>query len=345
MNLVNGPSLKIHALEESEHDRRMLREIELICAVAELESMQNGKSLSNDQLNLRIGDFLVEMDEEVEFVCTGVIDVESATCEAAKALGDTLSGSPRGTYVILRSMGGGYDGIPKRLGYDAWMSDGKGNLASHSGHKFLSQSPDAFGLSERSLYSQIWSTISYYMRDQIRTEIANETARVNAQRFLGKKISASNYIGGIEWSSITLEEILPDEQRYLVKFTKRGASRRYKIDSVAFRNSFPIAPTMPAQYQDAKNSERKLSLPERRIQACKTAWDQYQERTGFDANTPLYDESFRADVDRYSYNLKRTISRNPYTFEDAGTFIVDFIPGTAEISHSDLNPAGSQAAA
>ena len=187
MNLVNGPSLTEHAMQNSDLEKRMMREIELICAVAELECLQEGKSLNNDQLNLRIGDILAPIDEELEFSFLGIIDVESATCDAAKTLADTLSAAPRGTYVILRSMGGGYDGIPHRLGYDGWMADGKGNLASHSGHKFITQSPEAFCLSPRSLYSQIWSAISYNMRNCVRDEISSATAQANAERFLGKK--------------------------------------------------------------------------------------------------------------------------------------------------------------
>lgn len=336
MNLVNGPSLTEHAMQNSDLEKRMMREIELICAVAELECLQEGKSLNNDQLNLRIGDILAPIDEELEFSFLGIIDVESATCDAAKTLADTLSAAPRGTYVILRSMGGGYDGIPHRLGYDGWMADGKGNLASHSGHKFITQSPEAFCLSPRSLYSQIWSAISYNMRNCVRDEISSATAQANAERFLGKKISHSNYIRGTEWSTITLEEILPDENRYMIKVTKRGASRRFKIDDTALRNSLPIVATMPAQYQDAGNSERKLSLPERRIAACKAAWNQYGEQNGIIANAPLYDESFKADGDRYSYQLKQTISYNPYTAEEVGTFSVNFVAGSDEVATVNL---------
>lgn len=337
MNLVNGPKLTEHAMQSSDLEKRMMREIELICAVAELECLQGGKSLNNDQLNLRIGDILTPLDEELEFSFLGIIDVESATCDAARTLADTLSAAPRGTYVILRSMGGGYDGIPHRLGYDGWMADGKGNLASHTGHKFTMQSPDAFCLSPRSLYSQIWSTISYNMRSRVRNEISAATAQANAERFLGKKISHSNYIGGIEWSSITLEEILPDEKRYMIKVTKRGASRRYKIDDIALRNSLPIVATMPSRYQDSGNGERKLSLPERRIAACKAAWNQYSEQTGIIANTPLYDESFKVDGDCYSYKLKKTITHNPYSAEEVGTFGVDFVAGSDEVAAVDLS--------
>ena len=93
---------------------------------------------------------------------------------------------------------------------------------------------------------------------------------------------------------------------------------------------------MPAQYQDAGNSERKLSLPERRIAACKAAWNQYGEQNGIIANAPLYDESFKADGDRYSYQLKQTISYNPYTAEEVGTFSVNFVAGSDEVATVNL---------
>ena len=345
MNLVNGPSLKIADLEGSDHDRRLLREIELVCAVGELESIRSGNLLTNDQLNLRIGDILCEMDDEVEFVCAGVFDIESATCEAAKTLADTLSAAPRGTYAILRSMGGGYDGIPKRLGYDGWMSDGKGHLASHSGHKFTIQNLDSFRISERSLYSQIWSNVSYNLRDIARKEIQKATSEAAASQFLGQKIARENYIQGITWTSITLEEVLPDEARFAIKVTKRGASRRFKVDAAALSILLPVVHVLPGKYESSGNAERRLSLPERRIAAAKRAWDDHHERTGLTANTPLYDESFRVAGDRYSYSLKRTIGRGPYTFEEVGTLNVDFVPGTDAVAAVDVAAPEDRAAA
>ena len=345
MNLVNGPSLKASDLLTDDLGRAMLREIELVCAVAELECLRTGKSLSNDQLNLRIGDILVGMDDEVDFACAGVFDVESATCEAAKSIADTLAMAPRGTYAVLRTMAGGYDGIPKRPGYDAWMSDGKGHLATHSGHKFMGQNRNAFRIGERSLYSQIWSMVSYYARDEARRAITEETARTNAERFLGQKIKGDVYMGRTSWTSFTLEEILPDEQRYAVKVSKRGASRRYKIDDVALCHSLPVVYTMPERYMDDGNEARRLSLPERRIQAVKDAFAQHCEDTGLVANTPLYDESFRVDGDRYSYDLKRTVSYTPYTADSVGTLIVEFAANSATIACLDVQSPPSRIAA
>ena len=345
MNLINGKKLHISDMQNNDKDKRLLREIELICAVGELEALRSGATLYNDQLDLRIGDILVDMDDEVSFNCAGVFEVESSSCDAAKSIATMLTTTPRGTYVILKSMGGGYDGIPRRLGYDGWMSDGKGHLASHSGHKFTLQNKDAFRLSERSLYSQIWSKISYDLRNHIRSQIEKATADAAAAQFLGQKIARENYLRGISWTSITLEEILPDENRFAIKVTKRGASKRYKVDAAALTNLLPIVYTLPDEYSDPGNTARRLSLPEQRIAAAKKAWDEFQEQTGFEANTPLYDESFRVNGDRYTYGLKRTVSRNPYTYEDAGTFIVDFAPGTDTATYVDVCPPQSRAAA
>jgi hypothetical protein len=328
IEMMNAKSLERSHFEATDWGRDLLRELDLIIAVGELDSMRTGATLYNTVLNSRIADIVAPLDRGLVHEHLGVFDVQEMRGEAAQAVGAMLIASPRGTMAVLRThRTGGYDGIRAGIGYDAWMSNGTGSVDTNSGHKFLCPSERTSETSFRRLYGTVLSMIIHRQRSKAQNAIV-EASVAAAGLTPGTKRKGDHYLNGRSWTSATIEKVVVDHyvgggNAWQVRMTKPGHSKSFICEHSTVMRMFAIAPTMPEQWIDDGNAERLQSLHERREDTAKAMWPAMALSLGLDPEKTKY-----AELLEEGDALVRDVRDPSKDHAVIGSFGVRFRPGS-----------------
>jgi hypothetical protein len=335
IGMVNAKRLGREHFETTEWGKRFLHELDVVVAASVFHERKGDGSLHEDALASRVGDFVRPLDEEYDDTFFGIVKIDDLHGEVAQETARKLVTMPRGAMVIFEAQRqGGYDGIQPGIDYDAWMSNGGGQLSRNSGHQFFSASPRNFRLENRFLYGSVLSSIVYKQRSIAENAIAEASAAA-AVITAGKKFKGDFYIAGRDWTSLTPEEFLPGHysgggDAWRVKVSRRGSSQTFIMGAIGLGNALKVERVMPSQWQDARFATECLSLYERRVRAAKEFWSHQAPLAGMDYQKTKYAE-YLSNGDM----LERSVIDMPGGAN--GSFKVHFAPGTEEIIGCELS--------
>lgn len=230
-----------------------LREFDLLVAVNELASIRTGATLYNAEFNAFLGKrlFIVDCGFSPNFL--GVVSITPNPAEPWREVDDavssTLAGVPRGAWAVFRAADGS--------GYDAYMSDGHGDVCTETGCKFWRRSAQHPDFMFASVYAHCWGHAAYYRRNEIRAEIYATTV-ADAAVPVGAEVRDKR-IGGKQWDRVVYEgpEVDSGASVHRVRLTRRGARTHIgRLAHESFAAVFNLPPAMPPQYRDDDNGDR-----------------------------------------------------------------------------------------
>lgn len=209
IEMLNARSLERAHFEATDWGRALLRELDLVVAVGELESMTTGRTLYDVDLKDRVADFVMPLDRELRLEHLGVVPITGGPRDAdMQTIGRRLAALPRGAMAVLGTQREPGGGLPGGYGYDAWMSNGSGTVDTQSGHKFMIARPHGPDTAFRRLYGQVVGGIVYRQRARARDAILQHSMKV-ATLTPGTRAKGDFYINGRSWSAATFERVVP----------------------------------------------------------------------------------------------------------------------------------------
>jgi hypothetical protein len=277
IEMLNARSLERAHFETTDWGRDLLRELDLVVAVGELESMTTRSTLYDVDLKDRVADFVIPLDRELCREHLGVIAITGGLRDAdMQAVGRRLVALPRGAMAILGAQREASGGVPAGYGYDAWMSNGDDAVDTQSGCKFVIARPHGPDTAFRRMYGQVLGMIVHRQRARARDAILQHSMKV-ANLAPGTKAKGDFYINGSSWKAATFEKIATSYYSgggdgYQVRMTKPGHGKSFIVGPSQVMAMFSVAPTMPDQWVDAGNPERARSPHELRQAAAHAAW-------------------------------------------------------------------------
>lgn len=337
IELMNARSLERSRFEATDWGRDLLRELDLVVAVGELESMITRRTLYNDVLNARVADFVEPLDRDLVREHLGVFDVDDLRSGAAQEIAARLVSKPRGAMAVLRRFReDARNGIPAGLGHDAWMSNGDGRLDTNSGNKFMWASPRVPATEFRHVYGTVLSMIIYDQRSKAKNRIV-ETSVAAAGLKPGMKSKGDHYLNGKSWRTATIEKLVENHfagggHAWQIRMSKPGLGRSFICEHDTIMRMFSIPPVMPAEWVDPRNPERLLSLHERRLLKAASMWPAQAAELGLDPERTKY-----ADLLGDGDALERDVRDPQREHALIGSFRIDFVPGTDMVSSTVMS--------
>lgn len=295
-----------------------LKEVELVVAAAVLHEATTGKTVYDDELNKRVGDFARPLDEEMSEEFLGILEVPPNEDAPFKRFDDVfafVSRKQRGAWAILEADGK----------YDAIMSDGIGGLGRLPGTPFTYTSSKAPAFNARALYGGALGWLVYNERRRIRESLIE--ASVAAAAIEPGAVAKHVSIGSKDYTKIELVRKIDDYyagggSAFELKGTRRGVRPvGLIVGPEVMMRAFAIPPVLPEGLRPYDGVDRTRSLMERRQAAGQKAWEMLD---GKDDVAPLNTTgAFVADSD----TLRRIVYKGEGDPEPWGEFIVDFESG------------------
>lgn len=288
IEMLNARSLERAHFEATDWGRALLRELDLVVAVGELESMTTRSTLYDVDLKDRVADFVMPLDRELRLDHLGVVAITGGPRDAdMQAIGRRLAALPRGAMAVLGAQREAGGGLPGGYGYDAWMSNGSGTVDTQSGHKFLIARPHGPDTAFRRLYGQVVGGIVHRQRARARDAILQHSMKV-ATLAPGTRAKGDFYINGRSWSAATFEKVVPayysgGGDGYQVRMTKPGHGKSFIVGPSQVMAMFSVTPTMPDEWNDPANVGRARSPHELRQAAAHSAWSEAATDAGMTA--------------------------------------------------------------
>ena len=268
VNITNAKKLARADIFQLPWADAYFREMDLVIAAGELDSMVNGTTLYDAVLGARVADFCSPLDRGCEPNFDKLIVLPSADfqSEQLQSIGQNLAAKPRGTWQVWQAPDGGYD---------IWMATGTGTIATPSGYKFSHKRFPGPELDFRTGYAAVLGTIIYERRSQIRNAIVRasvDNAGIEPGTHFrdvmlnGQKWTNATYLG------IDAAHFVGDINAYTFICSRRGKKSQFKLETSAFMRIVGAKPIMPAEFEDRCNDERLASLEERRALAAQAQW-------------------------------------------------------------------------
>src|SRR3546814_336244 len=255
--------------------------------------LRTKRTLYNDLLNGRIAAFCQPLDRDLEIKFLGVIRIPGIegemSYETHRRLLAELASHPRGHWAIYHN----------GEGFDAWMSNGVGGTTTESGHKFQHKQADHPFISFERVYASVFSTMSYYRREEIENDII--FASVNASNLQAGDVFKNVHMKNRTWNAVYLVTAPsphdPSKTMFKIRASRRGVkTAEYLLDRRAIFGMFKIDPVMAEAYRDAGNEARCKSLLEHRTEASQAQWDRLiQPDISLIERMKIVGESDRAD--------------------------------------------------
>ena len=279
VNITNAKKLARADISQLPWADAYFREMDLVIAAGELDSMVNGTTLYDAVLGARIADFCAPLDRGCESRFDKLIILPSSDfqSEQLQSIAQTLSAQPRGTWQVWQAPDGGFD---------IWMATGTGTIATPSGYKFSHKRFPGPELDFRTGYAAVIGTIIYERRSQIRNAIVQasvDNAGVQPGTHFrdvllnGQKWTNATYIG------VDAAHFIGDTNAYTFICSRRGKKSQFKLETSAFMRIVGAEPTMPAEFDDPSNNVRLASIEERRTLAAQAQWPTLAAAIPFDA--------------------------------------------------------------
>ncbi|QAY80325.1 hypothetical protein [Sphingosinicella sp. BN140058] len=341
-------------LEGQPWGQAFLREMDLVIAANEFESICQGFVLYDAVLEQRVAAFCRPLDPTVEERFLGVISLEQLGDEPAwmtlkRALA-SLAEQPRGHWAVYEQAGR----------FDSYMSNGVGGTDTASGEKFLSATPAAPNLSFDETFPHVYGYEVYKRRSRIRDEII--TASAAAANVQPGRVFKDVRLSGATWSNVTFVGVMPNyfvgrTNAYKVRATRRGVrAHEFVLEPKAFFSIAKLQPVMPAAYVDDGNRARLQTVGERRGAAAQSLWDRLLSTDTSEASRAealaVFDRlatarfgpyasraSFRSEGDQMSRPAYETDGTDRPA--RSHTFIVRFRPGSDVITSASIERTSS----
>jgi hypothetical protein len=303
-----------------------LRELDLVVAANEFESLRTGKTVDNAAVEARAADRCLPLDGGLVANFIGVAVPDGGGFAATRAeIGGALYGAARGTWGVF-----GCDG-----GFDSFIADGYGGVGTESGHKFLRRNPEWREFNLQRVYASLLSGLVYERRSRLRTEIgdaSNASPPIDA----GSARRLKN-LNGKTWEKIEFLDWSRNpnpngESIYRVRAARRGAkTTEFAVSTTTMIDLFDVAPTLPEKYRDAENHLRLATLAERRAAAAEESWRIFREKN----------PDMALQVKLYGYVENDVFEGDAYLEGDqsglpSGRFVAPFAAGGDAVVSCDL---------
>jgi len=337
IEMMNARSLERSHFEATDWGRDLLRELDLVIAVGELDAMIGRHTLYNTLLNARVADFVAPLDRGLVREHLGLFDVDDLNSGAAQEIGALLASKPRGAMAVLRMhREDARNGIPAGLGHDAWMSNGDGHLSTNSGNKFMWTNPRVPATEFRHVYGTVLSMIIYRQRSRA-VNLIVETSVAAAGLKPGVKVKGDHHLNGRSWTTATIERLVENHfvgggSAWQVRMSKPGHAKSFICEHAAVMRLFGITPVMPAIWLDPGNADRALSLHERRLEKAAAMWPAQALELGLDPERTKYADQL-GDGDA----LERDVRDPEQGHAVIGSFRIEFTPGTDLVSSTVMS--------
>lgn len=237
-----------------------VREFDLMVAANEMASAETGLPLYNAAMNEALGARLAALDggadlrrlPDIEVSLTG--DAHTHHREIRDAIDAALAERPRGNWAVIKAGDR----------YDAYVSNGCGQVESEACEKFIYTRPTVAAFNDTTMYGHTLSMWAYRRRTQIRNRIeahSFDTAGLQVGREVkdiemnGKRFSRIAY-AGVEKGYYS-----GGGDKYRVVGRRPGAKpTQYLVDAPVLRRFFGIPLAMPPEYDDVGHDGRVIAI-------------------------------------------------------------------------------------